>query len=139
MPFYEFSIAVGHDAADDLENIEAIVPTDDVAFKVPDGFATFNAGIIRVRHDGLDISAGFKSAIWLFPGLTRLQWQWLWERRGLVTIRTLNDEYAFANYNAVMSVPKLAALRQQRRLGPYEGGAFEDVEITFRRLQLIED
>lgn len=135
MPLYEFALASGWDVPDvDLDNIEEIVPATDRAFVVPDAFATYSPGNTKVRLDGQDIITGKPSAIWLFPGITRLQWQHLWAMRGKVTVRTMNDDFEFARYNAIMKVPTLREINASRRMGPYEGGAFEDIEVLFRRL-----
>lgn len=133
----DFQIAAGHDAVGDLEPIEDIIPSGDWrGFVVPDAFATFSPGTIRVRGDGTIYITGYPSTTWLFPALSRKQYNYLRTTfcagglSGAVTIRTMIEDGTFDNFNAIITIPDLPSINRQRR-----GNAFEDVEITYTFLE----
>lgn len=138
--FPEFKLADNHNNAAGLASIEDIIPAGDYrGFVVPDGFATFNPGVLRVRADGITIETGYPSAEWLFGGMTRLQYNYLRATycaggglSGEVTVRVMIETGAYANFNAILTVPPLPVINQRRK-----PGGFEDVSVTFTFMEAL--
>lgn len=111
-PRYDYQIAAGNNNAAGLVNIETIVPSGDVAFYPPEGYASYDPGIFRVRGNGLTTTAGFAATAWVWTRLTRAQFEYLQDTycasgwSGLVTIRTRIGRRTYANYNAVLTLTK---------------------------------
>lgn len=133
MTWYQYQIAAGYNNAGALVNIESLTPSGDRPFHVPDGWSQFDLGVEKIRLDRLSTLAGYPATAWVFAALTRKQYAYLQSTytsggasyRGKVTIKTIKaDGQTFANYNAVMVLPKLT--ESQRR-----GGAYPDVKVQF--------
>jgi hypothetical protein len=111
---YAYKIAAGYNNAGSLVNIETIVPTGDSAFWPPEGYGGYRPGESVVRADGTEYVAGFASTVWHFKRLTRAQYSYLqstycgggWS--GKVTIATRIGATSYANYNAILWLPKPA-------------------------------
>lgn len=137
MPFYDYRIAAGNNNAAGLVNIESITPTSDKPFSAPNNFGQFDPGQFRIRADGKVYVAGFGVASWVFSAMTKAQYRYLMETycnnsySGLVTIRTRTDDPdTYANYNAVMILPKLPEMRKVT-------SGFADCSVRFMRLESI--
>jgi hypothetical protein len=114
MAIYSYAIAAGNDNAAGLVNIENITPSGDNAFYPPAGIGTYNPGDFRMRGDSTLYLAGYASCEWVFRKITRAQLRYLMDTycsssySGKVTITTKTDNAnTYANYNAVMLLPKL--------------------------------
>lgn len=114
MAIYSYAIAVGNDNAAGLVNIENITPSGDKTFYPPAGVGTYDPGQFRLRGDQTLYISGHASCEWVFRKLTRAQVRYLMDTycgssySGKVTITTKTDNAnTYANYNAVMILPKL--------------------------------
>jgi len=111
----QLAIAAGYNNAIALAAIEAITPPGDRPFVAPRALGLYDPGQFRIRGDGTLYTAGFASAQWLFSAITQLQVRYLMETycangySGKVTVSTRTDDPdSYANYNAVMLLPKLS-------------------------------
>lgn len=115
MARYDYQLAVGHNNAAGLTNVETTIPsyqTHQTFF--PRGRGMFDDGILRVRSDGLLYTAGFASFVWEVDVLEYAQWAYLQTTyttggntySGQVTARTRLIGGTYANYNATMILPK---------------------------------
>lgn len=137
MPYYSYALAVGYNNAAGLVNVENIIPTGGTRFYPPDSYGRYDPGQVRIRADGAVYLAGFASTTWLFKGITRLQYDYLSDTycgssiAGKVTIRTLtNDPSTYANFNAILILPKLVDLRKVT-------SGFADCNVRLVRLEGI--
>lgn len=137
--FTEFSLAAGWNNAGSLVRIESITPSGDRSFVAPDGWSQFDLGVEKLRFDRLSTIVGFPATAWVWGGLTRKQYAYLVSTyslggvsyRGKVTVRTIKaDGQTYANYNAIIDIPKLST--ETRR-----GGAYENVKVNFLGLVAI--
>lgn len=134
MAYYSHSILTGHNVAlVSLINIEAIVPSGDVAFNYPLASPLYDPGTYRVRGDGTVYVAGFPSIEWKFTGLTKKQYEYArttWCAGGFsgyVTIYTRPGTIAYARYNATLVLPKPTDIT-------WSVSAFAEVTFKFTRL-----
>lgn len=134
MALYSYAIAAGHNQAASLINFERIQPTGEPYFLAPQNFGHFDPGAIRIRGNGTIYLAGFGSTSWIIEAITKGQFRYLMETyggnsySGLVTIKTRTDDPdVYANYNAVMRLPKLEEMRKVT-------SGFADCRIRFHRL-----
>jgi hypothetical protein len=112
MAFNDYRIAVGHNNAAGLVNIESITPSGDEPFDAPDGLGKYRLSPNRVvRGNGLMFHQGLPSTRWEFATITQAQVRYLMETycsngySGFVTIRTQTDnKEVYANFNAVMNL-----------------------------------
>ncbi len=139
MTRYDYKIASGYNNVAGLTNLEAITPTGDRSFFSPVAYSAFRGGVRHIRTDGSVILTGFPSAFWVFPALTRKQWEYLQDTycggagkfSGKVTIRTrVGGRSSYGNFNAIMILPDPAELTRRFT-------AFEDVRIDLTRLVAI--
>lgn len=137
--FYpDYQIAVGWNNAASLRSIESITPTNDSAFPPPSAYNGFDAGSVLVKGDGQTYLSGFAAFTWRFSHLTWAQYQYLiatystggTSYSGKVTVRSRIQTGSFANYNAILLLPKLPELQRTRKI-------YRDVEIRFTRLVAI--
>lgn len=135
MSIYDYQIAAGHDNAAGLVNIEAITPSGDKTFYPPAGVGTYNPGEFRIRGDVSLYIAGEASCEWVFSSLTRAQVRYLMTTycassySGKVTIRTKTDNInTYANYNAVMVLPKLT--ETERNYTRYRNYRIRFIQVT---------
>lgn len=135
-PWYpEYKIVSGWNNASTLRSIESIIPSNDKPFPPPNAYSGFDAGQAIIRGDGQIYLAGFGAFSWAFKGLTRAQYQYLMATystggnsySGKVTVRSRIQDGTFANYNAILLLPKLPELQRTRTV-------YQDVEIRFTRL-----
>lgn len=137
-PWQEYALAYGNNNAASLQSIESITPSGDRGFVAVQGYSSYDEGIVNVRQDGLIYISGYPTAAWVFSALTRKQYQYLQSNytvggtslSGYVTVRTRKEDGTFANFNAVLLLPKLPELNRRRKL-------YQDVTIRFVRLVAI--
>lgn len=136
MAFYDYRIAAGFNNAVGLVNVEKIAIAGERGF-IMQNYGHFNPGAFKVRGDGTLFLSGFGSTSWIFEAITKNQFRYLQETycnngySGKVTIRTRTDDPdVYANYNAIMILPKLPDLRKVT-------SGFADNRVTFTRLVAI--
>lgn len=131
--FQDNKIAVGWNNAAGLVNIGAIVPSSHIAFIEPIARPNWNPGVQRIRLDGLTYSTGYPSQVWLMGFITFQQYDYLLStycgggQSGKVTVRVRYRNHAYANFNAIMSIPVTDQLSATGQL-------FQNVPITFKKL-----
>jgi hypothetical protein len=131
--FQNYQIAAGWNNAAGLVNIGLIVPSSHIAFVEPIAKPNWNPGIQRIRLDGLSYSAGYSSQTWTLGFVTLQQYDYLLStytgggQSGKVTIKTRYRNHAYANYNAIMSIPIPDELQATGQL-------YQSVPVTFRKL-----
>ena len=135
--FYpDYQIAAGNNNVAGLVAIESITPAGDHAFFCPRGYGFYNPGDFKIRGTGLMFNSGFPSVTWRFTVMTFEQDYYLrntifgdsaaWS--GLVTVRTdARREGTFANYNAVLILPKPVELT-------WRAPVFVDYDLLYTRL-----
>jgi hypothetical protein len=116
MSFQEYKIAAGYDNEAELQNVEYVIPgySDRISF-YPRGRGNFDEGIMRTRSDGSVYFTGYQSFTWPLDFLSYSQWIYLQTNycsggtglSGKVTVSTRLPNGTYANYNAVMILPKL--------------------------------
>lgn len=115
----EYQLAAGYNLPGLLTTLEGVeVDADDYprTFPIIRAYGSYDEGVRRIRGDGTAFFSGYATVNWVFPVLTRKQEEYLratycaGEYSGKVTVRTTTDDDAdsFANYNAVMMLPKLS-------------------------------
>jgi hypothetical protein len=134
MTYQQYSLAAGYDAAGSLVNVETGFPTYQGHPLIVQGRGTWDEGVERDRADKLSTLTGFQTFKWLIPvmGVSQYEYAQLTyttggnSLRGKVTVKTrsLADDDTYANYNAVMHLPKRADLERKQN-------AFVKVEILF--------
>jgi len=129
-----YQIAVGNNNAAGLTSLEALTPASDTHFAPVRVYWNYDPGARRIRSDGTLYHAGFPSQVWQASVLTKSQWQYLKATycnsgySGAVTIRTrFSDPTTYANYNAILTLPKEIETQQRSRV-------YIDVALTFTRL-----
>ena len=137
-----YQLAAGNNNAAALSPIEYILATYDTArpgFPAipPRAWGRYDPGTIKVRGNGLLFFAGFATAEWPLGFITRVQARGLMVNyassgySGLVTVKTRTDNAAsYANYNAVMILPKLSDLRPDQ----VKWDGYTDYIIRFVRM-----
>jgi|SRR6056297_320076 len=130
----QYKIAVGNNNAAGLTALESITPAGDNNFAPLRIYWNYNPGDRRIRADGTLYHAGFPSQLWRARVLTKLQWLYLKDTycnsgySGAVTIRTrFGDPDTYANYNAILTLPKEIDTTQTSRV-------YVDVDLVFTRL-----
>lgn len=116
MTVYEYKLASGYDNEAGFQNVETAIPAyaNRVSF-YPHGRGNFDEGIMRIRGDGTTYFTGFQSFTWPLDFLSYAQWAYLQTTyctggtglSGKVTVATRLPGGTYANYNAVMILPKL--------------------------------
>lgn len=115
MSRYDYQIASGWDQEANFDNVEDILPeyaTHQSFF--PKGRGNFDDGTLRIRADGQIYTTGFAGFNWPVDILTYAQWAYLQTNyctggtgySGKVTVRTRLIGGTYANYNAIMILPK---------------------------------
>lgn len=134
----EYKIASGWDNVAGLSSIEGLMIEGDICpFTYPKGIKQFDPGIRKTRADGSDYFVGYPSTRWLFGVMTWRQWTYAkdtfcaGEYSGQVTIRTRTAGLTYANFNAVLKLPKEIDLPDST------APVIPDVTWTFTRLQDI--
>jgi hypothetical protein len=131
--YYGYQLAAGWNGAGSLVDIQSIIPTGDRRFVAPQGYSGFDEGVLRVRLDKQRYLTGHTSFPWLFDVLTVAQYRYLMATyttggnsySGKVTARTrIPSSGAFANYNAILYLPKLPELTRKYL-------SYRDVVIQF--------
>lgn len=118
--FQDNKIAAGWNNAGNLINIEAIA-VGGVYYTTPDDLSGVQPGQPYVDGDGLTKFNGFPLAIWFMGSMNYAQY---WNIRNSATIhngafsakvtvrtRVSNDSTTYANYNAIGTIPIIAAAR----------------------------
>lgn len=133
-------IAVGNDNAAGLSAFETVLASYDTFRTSHPGLAPltwgqYNPGQYRVRGDGTVFLAGTPSIEWIVGIMTRAQLRGLMDDycaggySGKVTIKDrLDDATTYANYNAVMILPKLTELQTRQFI------YWENIVIRMTRL-----
>ena len=136
-------IAVGNDNAAGLSAFETVMASYDTFRTLHPGIAPFswgryNPGQFRILGDGTIYQAGYASIEWVIGFMTRAQLRGLSDDycaggySGKVTIKDrLDDATTYANYNAVIILPKLTEL--QIRQSVY----WENVTLRMTRIVAI--
>jgi len=137
MPIYEYKLASGYDNEAGFVNVETAFPTytGRVSF-YPRGRGNFDEGIMRIRADGTLYLTGFQSFTWPLHFLSYTQWAYAQTTyctggtglSGKVTVATRLPAGTYANYNAVMILPKLSEADKLF-------GGIKDAEIKFVRAE----
>lgn len=133
---YDYKIAAAYNNAAGLVNIETIVPSGDRAFFSPVAYSNYRPGVRKIRSDGMLYLAGFGTSFWIMPAATRKQIEYLMDTycaggySGKVTIRTRINRVAYANYNAILSLPDPDAMKRI-----FKG--FDDLRIDYTRMVAI--
>jgi hypothetical protein len=134
----EYKIAVGWDNVAGLTTLEGLTVTDDIQpFIYPKGVKQFDAGIRKTRADGTDYFVGWGSTRWVFGVLTWRQWAYIKQTfcaggySGNVTVRTRTSGLTYANFNAVLKLPK------EIELSDTSAPVIADVVWTFAHLREI--
>lgn len=128
----DFQIASGNNNAAGLQALSSVIggaaPWPENALGIR-SYGSYDNGTIRIKGDGTIFSSGFPSLIWTLSAITFEQEELIRDTycsgglSGEVTVRTnTDDDYdIFANYNAVLIVPKLSETEPQfRRIRLYE-------------------
>lgn len=133
-PRYDYQIAAGINNEAGLVNLETVTVVGDTKpFFAPVGYSSFKPGVRKIRSDGTLAITGFPSAYWIIPIVTRKQWEYVQDTycnggySGKVTIRTRIGRAAYANYNAVLTLPDPDTLTRRFTV-------FEDVRLDFTRM-----
>lgn len=134
MTYQQYALAVGFNSAGSLVNVETGVPTYQGHPMIVQGRGTWDEGIERERADKLSTLTGFQIFKWVVPVMGVNQYEYMQTTyttggnslRGKVTVKTrsVSDDDTYANYNAVMHLPKRTDLDRKQN-------AFVKVEITF--------
>jgi len=133
MARYSYKLAAAYNNAAGLANIESIVPTSDRAFFSPVVFNNYKPGVRKGRTDGLLYMAGWASSFWILPVVTRPQFAYLQTTycaggfSGKVTVATRINLVAYANYNAILTLPDPEQLQRHFKY-------YEDVRLDFTRM-----
>lgn|SRR5574341_428623 len=126
--------ATGFNNAAGLANVE----TDIVEYRnqplIVSGRGTFDEGIIRSRSDKTAYATGFNSFTWFISVLGEDQYDDIQSSytpggtgySAKMTVRTRNRSGDFANYNAVLRLPKKSELERIRGQA-----GFRNVELRF--------
>jgi hypothetical protein len=133
-PAYSYKIVAGANNAGNLVNIETITATGDSApFYPPEAYSSYDPGQANIRGDGTVYLAGFGRARWHFKKLTRAQWSYLQSTycsggySGAVTIATRTGSTSYANFSAILILPKPSDMQRNFVV-------WTDVDILFTRL-----
>src|SRR6476659_6316171 len=108
---YDYAIAASYNNAAGLTNLELIVPTGDRAFFSPVAYNNYKPGVRKIRSDGTLYLAGFAASFWILPAATRKHIEYIMDTycaggySGKVTIKTRINRIAYANFNAILSLP----------------------------------
>src|SRR5574342_478422 len=113
MPFYQFAIASGWNAAlGSLANVETTFPKAGI-----EGYGSYDPGAIRIRADGTQYLAGYAALHWRFSAMTRPELRTAMTTycntsySGKVTSYTLTDNSGtYSRLNAILTLPKLPEL-----------------------------
>jgi hypothetical protein len=134
MTFQRYALAAGYSSAGSLVNVETSFPTYQEHPLIVQGRGTWDDGIERERADKLSTLTGFQIFKWKLPVMSMAQYDYAQDTyttgsnglRGKVTVttRSIADDDTWANYNAVMHLPKRTDLERKQ-------DAFLDVEIIF--------
>lgn len=135
---YGYKIYPGWNNAGSLIDIQSITPPGDKPFNAPQGYSSWDDGMLRVRADGVIYVTGFKQFAWRFGVLTAAQYRYLVSTyatdtdgySGPVTVATRGRAGTFANYNATINIPKLPDLTRKYL-------SYRDVDIPFTRVVAI--
>lgn len=134
----DYKIAAGWDNVAGLVTLEGLLVTDDIQpFVYPKGVKQFDAGIRKTRADGTDYFVGYPSTRWVFGVMTWRQWAYAkltfcaGGYAGKVTVRTRTTGLNYANFNAVLKLPKEIDLRDS------SAPVIADVVWTFAQLQAV--
>lgn len=139
MAFQDYQIAAGYNNAGGLQNVEDILPlANNRQTFLAKGWGNIDEGIERERADGTTYTTGFTIITWQLSVLSIEQWAYLQTNystggnslSGLVTIRTRVTNKTYANYNAVMKLPKLSEFDK-------EFGIMRNAEIRFVRAEAL--
>lgn len=123
--------AAAFDNAAELAAVETNVPTyRSRPLLVRD--APFDDGLIRGRADKLSETTGFQTFDWIFDLMSVAQYRYIQDTytvggtsySGKLTVRTRDRDGAFANYNAVLRLPKGSELTRFR-------DCYRDVRLHF--------
>lgn len=138
--FSDYQIAAGNNNAAGLTAFEEIVPSgEDMYFIAPSGAGGYDPGVFEIRGNGTATFNGFKRQVLTFSYCTFPIANHLNDTycsgnyNGLVTLRTkLEPDDSFANYNAIMYLPKPSEWqvgRSRDHIAPYP--------IRFLKLEAI--
>lgn len=139
MARYDYQLAAGNDNEAGLQNVEVVIPAyNQRTTFYPRGRGNYDEGIVRIRADGTAYITGYASITWPLNVLTYTQWAYLQTNyctggtglSGKVTVRTRIPAGTYANYNAVMILPKLS---EQDKIF----GAIQSTEIRFVHLEAL--
>jgi hypothetical protein len=134
MPFQNYQWASG------FGNTEAFVNVEDDVTKyrnkplIVSGRARFDDGILRTRADLLRYLTGLKSFTWTVPVMSIAQYEYIQTNytvggnsfSGRMTIKTRISDDTYADFNAILYLPKQPELTRTRT-----GDAFQNVTLTF--------
>lgn len=134
----DYQLAVGNNNAAGLAVLEGVTPSGDTRpFLYPQVYPNWDPGTFKTRADGTLYVAGFAATRWVYAVLTKLQVAYLmttycnggWS--GAVTVRLrLGTPSTYANYNAILRLPKFTDTQMQQRY-------FRDYPLTFTRLEAL--
>lgn len=134
----DLQLAAGNNNAAGLVAIQTITPTGaGQVFPPILNYGEYDRGERLTLADGSDFWRGYPAARWIFQVLPWLHARYLQETycsnnySGLVTVRLRTDDPdTYANFNAVMKLPKLIDLGRRRKV-------FIDYIVTFTKLEAI--
>ena len=135
MPYYEYSIAPGHDNAAGFINVETMIDASDYEFEVVSGHPAYDPGSRRTLSNGLPSFQGYPTTTWT-SGLVRWSgYLYLYTTvlagsyGNEVSMRTRTKGGAYSNYNAILNIPTEAEL-----LNVNKGKAHPQFIWTFTRM-----
>lgn len=129
MPQYEYAIASGYNNAAGLVNIELLSAGGKLFYAVAVAGSDVD---LKTQEDGVGFESGFPQLVWT-SNVTRAQYAYIRDTvlsgsySAPVTIRSRYDDTSYANYNAILTIPRTRQLKRNYDL-------YEQMEWTFTRV-----
>ena len=127
--FYDYKIASGYNNAAGLTNVELLTAGGRYFYAVAIGGHDLN---LKTQENGVGFASGFSLLIWK-SNVTRAHYAYIRDTllggkySAPVTIRSRLDDTVYANYNAVLTIPRTRNVKRNYDL-------YEQMEWEFTRL-----